>query len=207
MNGVRRIFKDPSATELEEEGNSPGEASGPQGQGLLQEAMATFVRTLLRGVCIEVLLDDGSVLFPEVSLNYDLTHLVLDVNEVQRAIPLQDVESIASAHELERRNILTALRPFLDHRCCTLIIRGLEFVTFRFDTERHREYFAACLELLITRGGSEGVGGDALKLEVSKTVLLPAADTAADLMVPIGVSCDDVRPVENAQTAHHQGPL
>merc|ERR1719336_2250100 len=76
---------------------------------------------------------------------------MLDVNEAQRSIPLQDVESVATPHDLRRRNILTSIQPFLDDRCCTLIIRGFEFVTFRLDTERHREYFAACLALLIAR--------------------------------------------------------
>merc|ERR1719210_3029306 len=122
-----------------------------QATQLVREAITTFIRTLLRGICIEVLLDDGSVLFPETSLNYELTHLMLDVNEAQRSIPLQDVESVATPHDLRRRNILTSIQPFLDDRCCTLIIRGFEFVTFRLDTERHREYFAACLALLIAR--------------------------------------------------------
>merc|ERR1719440_1587531 len=106
---------------------------------LVQDAMMTFIRTLLRGICIEVLLDDGAVLLPEASLNYELTHLILDVNEARRTIALKDVESVATPADLERRNILTSIQPFLDERCCTLIIRDYEFVTFRFDTERLRE--------------------------------------------------------------------
>mmetsp|Transcript_49017 Transcript_49017/g.88617 ORF Transcript_49017/g.88617 Transcript_49017/m.88617 type:complete len:343 (-) Transcript_49017:90-1118(-) len=129
----------------------------PQEPQLLQEAMMTFIRTLLRGVCIEVLLDDGSVLFPEASLNYELTHLILHVNEneAQRAIALKDVESVATPLDLEQRNIVTSIQPYLDERCCTLIIRDYEFVTFRFDTERLREYFASCLRLLITAPSGE----------------------------------------------------
>mmetsp|Transcript_28030 Transcript_28030/g.61198 ORF Transcript_28030/g.61198 Transcript_28030/m.61198 type:complete len:215 (-) Transcript_28030:183-827(-) len=125
---------------------------------LLQEAMATFVRTLLRGICIEVLLDDGSVLLPETSLNFELTHLILDVNEAQRMIPLQDVESVATPQELLARNILTPITPHLDDRCCILILQEFEFVTFRFDTERLREYFAACLCLLIARNDESTLG-------------------------------------------------
>lgn len=134
--------------------DSMGSAQEPQ---LLQEAMMTFIRTLLRGVCIEVLLDDGSVLFPEASLNYELTHLILHVNEneAQRAIALKDVESVATPLDLEQRNIVTSIQPYLDERCCTLIIRDYEFVTFRFDTERLREYFASCLRLLITAPSGE----------------------------------------------------
>lgn len=119
---------------------------------LLHDAMMTFIRTLLRGICIEVLLDDGSSLFPEASLNYELTSLILDVNEAQRTIPLRDVEDVVSPQELQTRNILTSIQPFLDERCCTLIIKEFEFVTFRFDTERLREYFATCLLMLISRG-------------------------------------------------------
>jgi len=110
---------------------------------IIHEAMSTFVRTLVRGICIEVLLDDGSVIFPQTSLNSEMTHLTLDVNEAQRAIPLQDVESVATSTELRTKNILTSIQPYLDERCCTLVLRGFEFVTFRLDNERHREYFAA----------------------------------------------------------------
>merc|ERR1719502_1349902 len=123
---------------------------------LVQEAMMTFIRTLLRGICIEVLLDDGSVLLPEASLNYELTHLILDVNEARRTIPLKDVESVATPADLEQRNILTSIQPYLDERCCTLIIRDYEFVTFRFDTERLREYFSSCLRMLISAPSQTG---------------------------------------------------
>lgn len=127
---------------------------GQQPVRLLQDSMMmTFIRTLLRGICIEVLLDDGSCLFPETSLNYELTHLILDMNEAQRCIPLRDVEGIVSPKELEARNILTSIQPYLDDRCCTLIIRDFEFVTFRFDTARLREYFSTCLLMLISREG------------------------------------------------------
>lgn len=147
LSSVRRVFGTLA-------GGMDDEGSGLEEEVLVHEAVGTFIRTLLRGVCIEVMLDDGSVLCPEASLNYDLTHLVLDVNEVQRAIALRDVESIATPADLEQRNILASIRPHLDQRCCTLIIRGFEFVTFRLDTERHREYFAACLAFLISRGSS-----------------------------------------------------
>merc|ERR1719392_120356 len=111
---------------------------------------------MLRGICLEVLLDDGSVLVPQASLNYELTHLALNMNEAQRLIQLKDIESVATPQDLKKRDMLEMIRPHLDERCCTLIIRDLEFVTFRFDNERHREYFAACLTLLIARIGSSG---------------------------------------------------
>lgn len=138
-----------------------GDAICSQGALLLNEAMASFIRTLLRGICIEVLLDDGSIILPETTLNYELTNLTLNVNEVRRTIPLADVESVASLQDLERRDILTSIQPFLDERCVTLVMRDCQFVTFRLGTERHREYFAACLALLITRGSDEARGSAA----------------------------------------------
>lgn len=119
---------------------------------LLREAIMTFVRTLMRGVVIEVLLDDGNVLLPECSLNFELTHLILDVQDAQRAIPLCDVECVAALDDLRRGHILTTIQPHLDERCCTLVVKDCEFVTFRFDTVRLREYFQTCLRVLIARG-------------------------------------------------------
>eukprot|EP00747_Dinoflagellata_sp_TGD_P167249 gnl/TRDRNA2_/TRDRNA2_191304_c0_seq1.p1 gnl/TRDRNA2_/TRDRNA2_191304_c0~~gnl/TRDRNA2_/TRDRNA2_191304_c0_seq1.p1 ORF type:complete len:360 (-),score=58.40 gnl/TRDRNA2_/TRDRNA2_191304_c0_seq1:60-1139(-) len=159
VDGLERMdtprFFDPVLAALGHQQRPSGEAIEVcigQEPTLLQEVMITFIRTLLRGVCIEVLLNDGTVLFLETSLNYELTHLILDANEVQRSIALQDVESVATPREIKRRNILTSIQPFLDERCCTLIIRNLDFVTFRFDTERLREYFSVCIGVLIAAG-------------------------------------------------------
>mmetsp|Transcript_25967 Transcript_25967/g.49744 ORF Transcript_25967/g.49744 Transcript_25967/m.49744 type:complete len:228 (+) Transcript_25967:62-745(+) len=128
----------------------------PDSGHLLHEALSGFVRTMLRGVCIEVMLDDGTTLFPEASLNYELTHLTLEVNDVRRAIILADVEAVATSSELSMRNVPSSLYQHVDERCCTLILRGQEFVTFRFDSTRHREYFSACLALLVARKESAG---------------------------------------------------
>lgn len=161
---------------------------GQQPARMLQDSMMmTFIRTLLRGICIEVLLDDGSCLFPETSLNYELTHLILDMNEAQRSIPLRDVEGIVSPKELEARNILTSIQPFLDERCCTLIIRDFEFVTFRFDTARLREYFSTCLLMLISRDGETA----------------PEAD-GGTLAVPYGAGA--VSPASSRREAPHEPP-
>lgn len=184
----------------------------PEETQLLQEAMMTFIRTLLRGVCIEVLLDDGSVLFPEASLNYELTHLILHVNEneAQRSIALKDVESVATPHDLEQRNIVTSIQPYLDERCCTLIIRDYEFVTFRFDTERLREYFASCLRLLITAPSGEPVPGLDAASELSQSKgdassILPSKTTdAAGTVVSAGTADAAAAVVDGADAGSAQ---
>merc|ERR1712232_1402120 len=121
-----------------------------QARQLVREAITTFIRTLLRGICIEVLMDDGSVLFPEVSLNYELTHLLLDINGTQRPILLADAQ-FAAAGEFAVEDFMSGMRAHLDERCCTLIIKDVEFVTFRFDTARLCDYFAACLRVLMSQ--------------------------------------------------------
>merc|ERR1719191_136682 len=144
-----RALKVPSTFDgLQDSASNRGDDTGQ----LLREAIMTFVRTLMRGVVMEVLLDDGNVLLPECSLNFELTHLILDVQDAQRAIPLADVECVAALEELRRGHILTTIQPHLDERCCTLVVKDCEFVTFRFDTVRLREYFQTCLRVLIARG-------------------------------------------------------
>lgn len=118
---------------------------------LVQGALSTFVRSMRAGVILEVLLDDGSTLAPEATLNADLTLLTLSVNQAEGHIPLKEIECIASLVDLEQKGLLEFMQPHLDAHCCTLILESSEFVTFRFDNERHREFFAACLTLLVPR--------------------------------------------------------
>jgi len=164
------------------QGANTDDIAGP----LINEAMSTFIRSLLRGICIEVLLDDGSVIFPETSLNSELTHLTLDVNEVQRAIALRDVESVATARELRTKSILTSIQPFLDDRCCTLILRGFEFVTFRLDNERHREYFSACLALLVARSDDPKPA----RVAHCGVAQVPRLQPTAPIATPVAMSSD-----------------
>merc|ERR1712014_261394 len=112
---------------------------------LVQSAVTAFVHTFIRGISIEVLQDNDIWLMGTLSLNKCQNHLVLSYNETQRAIPLQELESVASPRNFKDGD--TAV----DERCCTLIIRGTEFITLRLDTKRHREYFAACLTFLSVR--------------------------------------------------------
>mmetsp|Transcript_89465 Transcript_89465/g.186923 ORF Transcript_89465/g.186923 Transcript_89465/m.186923 type:complete len:236 (+) Transcript_89465:327-1034(+) len=130
-----------------------------ESSSLVTDALSTFVRTLLRGIIVEILLDDGTVLTPRASLNYGMTELFLSLQDIQQVIMLEDVENIVTPSQLEDRQrcLLGGVRDHLDDRCCTLFLSTTEFVTFRFDNERHREYFATCLSLLIARA-QPGVG-------------------------------------------------
>lgn len=122
----------------------------PRSRGpLLQGALSGFKGTLLRGIRVEVLLDDGSVLCPEVSVNCEASELRLAIGGASRSIALCSVLQVSTAPgELEAMGA-AAVGPFLDGRCCTMVTRELGFVTFRLETPRHCEYFSACLDLLV----------------------------------------------------------
>merc|ERR1719421_168832 len=110
---------------------------------------------MVRGITLEVLLNDGAVLLPECSLNLEVTHLVLNDDDVQWAIPLIDIEHVAVLDDLRRENIVTTIQPLIDDRCCTLVVRDCEFVTFRFDNMQIREYFQMCLRVIIKHCGNQ----------------------------------------------------
>lgn len=114
---------------------------------LLNQALRCFVRSLLQGVQLELLLDDGSAVTVEVSFNFEITQLVLRVNELQRCIALDDVERVCGPDEVD--HVHTSNHGWLDERCTTLVVKSQQFLTFTFDTARMREYFEACFKALV----------------------------------------------------------
>lgn len=124
---------------------------------LLQASLRAFTRSLLRGVCLRVLLDDGRTLFTEASLDSDLTHLVLHMTSAQRPVALKCIERICAPEDVVRGGVQTTNAAFLDVRCSTLLLQDGQFLTFVFDALRTREYFEMCLKvILMAKAGDEG---------------------------------------------------
>eukprot|EP00928_Gymnodinium_smaydae_P010375 TRINITY_DN13901_c0_g1_i1.p1 TRINITY_DN13901_c0_g1~~TRINITY_DN13901_c0_g1_i1.p1 ORF type:complete len:373 (-),score=72.58 TRINITY_DN13901_c0_g1_i1:42-1025(-) len=115
----------------------------------LKACLRQFTRTLLRGIRIRVLLDDGRTLLTDASLDSELTHLVLYVPNKQHPVALSSIESVRVSTEVSRSEELAGNHQFVDDRCTTLIIRGGQFLTFVFDSRRVREYFEVCLKVLV----------------------------------------------------------
>lgn len=138
-----------------------GPAITPNGDELceyrfLNTAVASFARTLLRGICIEVIIEKGGPVFSEVSLDSDMAILTVKSEfEPGHDIQLCEVETVASFAELQNgsHHVPSVLQSHLDHKCCTLVVRGGHFVTFRFDSERTTEYFSLCVRFLVESPG------------------------------------------------------
>lgn len=124
---------------------------------LLQASLRAFTRSLLKGVCLRVLLDDGRTLFTEASMDSDLTHLVLHMTSAQRPVALKCIERICAPEDVVRSGVQTTNAAFLDVRCSTLLLQDGQFLTFVFDALRTREYFEMCLKvILMAKAGEEG---------------------------------------------------
>lgn len=122
---------------------------------LLQACLRAFTRSLLRGVCLRVLLDDGRTLFTEASLDSDLTHLVLHMTSAQRPVALKCIERLCAPEDVVRGGVQTTNAAFLDVRCSTLLLQDGQFLTFVFDALRTREYFEMCLKVILMAKASD----------------------------------------------------
>lgn len=112
----------------------------------LQDLLKHFTRDMMRGVSLDVVLDDGTSVECVCKLDPGLTTLSMRVAETYRSVLLNQVEKVCSPEET--RELQTANQHYLDAHCATLVLRGAQFVTFRFDSVPVREYFCTCLKVL-----------------------------------------------------------
>lgn len=112
----------------------------------LQDLLKQFTREMMRGVSLDVVLDDGTSVECMCKLDLELTTLSMRVAETYRSVPLGSIEKVCSLEET--RGLQTANHHYLDVHCATLVLRDAQFVTFRFDSVPVREYFCTCLKVL-----------------------------------------------------------
>jgi len=118
-------------------------------QFLIQYAVKTFLRTLLNGIVLEVVADNGSTIATDCSVDFEMRAIYLSVQSVKRRILLEEIEAVLSSEELSRIGIVTSNEAYLNQCCTTLVIKDEQFLTFKFDTVRMRKYFEVCLQALI----------------------------------------------------------
>lgn len=144
--------REDDASRGEKDSSSEALAAAEEQRRCLQASLRAFTRSLLRGVSVNVLLDDGRTRLAEARLDSELTHLVLHVPNAQHPVALRSIESVCAPEEawLPRvgGEVPEGQQP-LDDCCATLIIQGGQFLTFVFDAPRTREYFEMCLKVLI----------------------------------------------------------
>mmetsp|Transcript_48249 Transcript_48249/g.134698 ORF Transcript_48249/g.134698 Transcript_48249/m.134698 type:complete len:350 (+) Transcript_48249:142-1191(+) len=115
---------------------------------VLERALQSFTESMQAGIQVDVLMDDGGLLDVEVSLDFDVTRLILRLREVEREIPLDDIVQVCGPDTLgEKAAIPNTMH--INERCATLMLSTTHFLTFSFDTERWRDYFETCLRALL----------------------------------------------------------
>jgi len=110
----------------------------------LREMVQDFVREVLQGVFLDVVLDDGSLVTCHCCMDSKLTIISLQVNDIVRNICIEDIQDIYSGKELERLPTTTPL----DDNCATLVMANDRCVSFKFKSVAAREHFATCMKVL-----------------------------------------------------------
>jgi len=110
----------------------------------LQEMIKVFVKEVLQGVLLDVVLEDGSLMACRCRMDNKLSIVSLQVRDIVRDIRMTDIQEICSGKELERINTTTPL----DDLCATLVMSNDQCVSFKFKDVLAREHFATCMKVL-----------------------------------------------------------
>lgn len=110
----------------------------------LQGMIKDFVKEVLQGVYLDVVLEDGSLMSCRCCMDNKLTIISLQVRDTVRHINLLEIQEICSGKEL--RNIRTTTP--LDDLCTTLVMTNDQCVSFKFRDVSAREHFATCMKVL-----------------------------------------------------------
>lgn len=110
----------------------------------LKGMMTEFVKELLQGIILNVVLEDGQLVPCLCSLDHGLGTLALRLSEVVRQIKLVEILEICSGRELRHLRTPTPL----DDLCVTLVLKSDMCVSFKFKTIENREKFATSLKVL-----------------------------------------------------------
>mmetsp|Transcript_34237 Transcript_34237/g.91389 ORF Transcript_34237/g.91389 Transcript_34237/m.91389 type:complete len:210 (-) Transcript_34237:80-709(-) len=109
-------------------------------EGMVKE----FVRDMMRGFSLNVVLEDGSLISCRCFIDNKLALLTLQVRDVVQYVRMTEIIEICSGREL--RNIGTTTP--LDDLCVTLVMTNDQCVSFKFRDATAREHFSTCIKVL-----------------------------------------------------------
>mmetsp|Transcript_111839 Transcript_111839/g.311251 ORF Transcript_111839/g.311251 Transcript_111839/m.311251 type:complete len:258 (+) Transcript_111839:123-896(+) len=109
----------------------------------IQQAMKTFVRSMVRGQRMGVITPDGQLCTCTCSLDKRLKFFIIELKGSERRIALRDITEVFQGKEPE--DIDTPL----DELCSTLMLETGDCISFHFPDESSREHFAMCLQILV----------------------------------------------------------
>lgn len=109
----------------------------------IQQAMKSFVRSMVRGQQMEVIAPDGQLCTCSCSMDKRLKYFVIELKGSERKIALSSITEVFQGKEPE--DIDTPL----DELCSTLMLERGDCISFHFPDVPAREHFAMCLQILI----------------------------------------------------------
>lgn len=109
----------------------------------IQQAMKTFVRSMVRGQQMGVISPDGALRTCSCSLDKKLKTFIIELKGSRRHIPLAEMSEVFQGKEPE--DIDTPL----DELCSTVMLQSQECISFHFSDVPAREHFAMCLQVLV----------------------------------------------------------
>merc|ERR1712039_1046703 len=109
----------------------------------VQQAMKTFVRSMVRGQQMGVISPDGQLRTCSCSLDKKLKNFVIELKGSVRRIPLSEIQEVFQGKEPE--DIDTPL----DDLCSTLMLASGECISYHFADVPAREQFAMVLQILV----------------------------------------------------------
>lgn len=138
---------------------SPGaeerQAREEEQRRILQTVVRAFVRMMLRGVLLSLVLDDGSLLPAVCSLDRRLELLEIQVcGGEQVNLPFRDIGMVCTQEDMAAVRGAIPGGAFLDASCVALVLSGRRFLAFRFENPRAREYFEVSLGVLVAGRGT-----------------------------------------------------
>lgn len=109
----------------------------------IQQAMKSFVRSMVRGQQMGVISPDGALRTCNCSLDKKLKKFKLQLKGSVREIPLADMSEVFQGTEPED------IKTPLDELCATIMLESQECISFHFNDVPAREHFATCLQILV----------------------------------------------------------
>lgn len=112
----------------------------------LQHMIRVFVTEFIegQGVCLDAMLEDGSLVPCRCVMDSSLSTLTLEVHGVSRAIELNSVQEICAGAELRDLRVSTPLDEF----CVTLVMTNDQCMSFKFPDLQARDHFSTCMKVL-----------------------------------------------------------
>lgn len=103
-----------------------------------------FVAQLMNGRDLGIVLEDGSVNVCKVSMTQDLQQMLIQVFPEVHTVEVKHIEHMFRGRDCA--NIWTSLP--LDQACLTMVLKGTECVTLRFDDETEPKIFLQCMNII-----------------------------------------------------------